>query len=28
VDIKETNDASYFPSYNAIDPNVPTPIYK
>lgn len=28
VDIKEVNDGVYFPSYNAIDPNVPAPLYK
>ncbi len=29
VDIKkDVNDALYFPSYGAIDPNVPAPLYK
>lgn len=25
---KDVNDAAYFPSYGAVDPNVPAPLYK
>ena len=28
VEIKEVCDGVYFPSYKAMDPNVPAPLYK
>ena len=28
VDVKEVNDGIYYPSYSAVDKNVPAPLYK